>query len=75
MKTLIGYICVVLIFAGLVLPLGSDMTFNYKHDFNYNVKEIKQVDIDSINKRLDSLINFSERNIKYLDHTIKQWQE
>jgi hypothetical protein len=72
MKTLIGYICVVLIFAGLVLPLGSDMTFNYKHDFKYDVKDIKQVDVDSINKRLDSLINFSERNIKYLDHAIKQ---
>ena len=72
MKSLIGYSCVILLFAGLVLPIGGDMTEKYKHEFNYDINEVKEPDTDSITKRLDSLVDFNERNIKYLNHTIKE---
>ena len=70
MKTIIGYIFVVLLFAGLVMPLQSDKTEKFKYKLDYKIPAIKKHYMDSSHHVLDSLVNFSEKNLRYLENAI-----
>lgn len=72
MKTVFGYIVVILLFAGLVLPLQSDKTEKYEYKLEYKIPSIEKSYIDSSNNKLDSIVDFSERNLKYLEYEIKR---
>jgi len=70
MKTIIGYIGAVLLFAGLVLPLHSNKVEKFKYKLDYKIPIIESDYIDSSHHVLDSLVNFSEKNLRYLEHTV-----
>ena len=74
MKTVVGYLIVILLFAGLVLPLKSDKVEHFKYKFDYKMPTIEKNYLDSSTHTLDSLVEFSEKNLKYLEHEIKRFK-
>lgn len=74
MKTLIVYIVVIILFAGIVLPLKSNKVQDFKYRLEYKIPDIEKNYIDSSHHALDSIIDFSERNLKYLESEIPKFK-